>query len=595
MKKMSLKKVLGYGLCLIVPLLIAASNGLVIDGNGKCWQFMNLMRGAQIYSVNIATEAYAIEHGGAVSSVFGRTGTVTAQSGDYTASNVGADPSGTAATAVSTHNSAMDAHSDIRTALSLRALTADLGAFAYYSDAPSDGAPYGRKNGAWFDLSGSGTGDATGPSSSTDGNVALFNGITGKAIKDSGLALSGSNTGDETTSTIQTKLGTASTSTDGYLTSTDWNTFNGKQAALGFTPVANTGNETIADIKTFTSSPVVPTPTTDYQAATKKYVDDNAGGDISRTDIFINGTFAVWQRGTTSSAITTARTYLADRWAVKTGAGTLATVARSSTVPTASRSKYSLELTGAAGVTAVGIDQRIEAMDVPKGTVYFSAYVYNGSGAAFTPTLYVSTPSASDTWTSSTVRNGGGSGEALQECADSAWTKIYWTADISGYTDIANGVEFKLEIPSGSLVSGDTVRIADSALTYGNAYIEPAVKPYSQILAECQRYFITKGGTTTYELIGMGQATAAATAIIICHLPVTMRAAPSITVSSAGNFAISTSSGGVIAVSSFTGSNGSLSAPSINVSVSSGFTAGNATFLYANNSISARVYFNSEL
>ena len=43
---------------------------------------------------------------------------------------------------------------------------------------------------------------------------------------------SGTNTGDETTATIQTKLGTASTSTSGYLTSTDWNTFNGKQSAL---------------------------------------------------------------------------------------------------------------------------------------------------------------------------------------------------------------------------------------------------------------------------------------------------------------------------------------------------------------------------
>jgi hypothetical protein len=36
---------------------------------------------------------------GAVSSVFGRTGTVTAQSGDYTAAQVGADASGAAATA----------------------------------------------------------------------------------------------------------------------------------------------------------------------------------------------------------------------------------------------------------------------------------------------------------------------------------------------------------------------------------------------------------------------------------------------------------------------------------------------------------------
>lgn len=43
---------------------------------------------------------------------------------------------------------------------------------------------------------------------------------------------SGTNTGDETQATIQSKLGTASTSTSGYLTSTDWNTFNGKQNAL---------------------------------------------------------------------------------------------------------------------------------------------------------------------------------------------------------------------------------------------------------------------------------------------------------------------------------------------------------------------------
>jgi hypothetical protein len=44
--------------------------------------------------------------------------------------------------------------------------------------------------------------------------------------------LSGTNTGDETTATIKTKLGAATTSTDGYLTSSDWNTFNNKQTNL---------------------------------------------------------------------------------------------------------------------------------------------------------------------------------------------------------------------------------------------------------------------------------------------------------------------------------------------------------------------------
>lgn len=43
---------------------------------------------------------------------------------------------------------------------------------------------------------------------------------------------SGANSGDEDTSSIKTKLGAASALADGYLTSTDWSAFNGKQAAL---------------------------------------------------------------------------------------------------------------------------------------------------------------------------------------------------------------------------------------------------------------------------------------------------------------------------------------------------------------------------
>ena len=45
------------------------------------------------------------------------------------------------------------------------------------------------------------------------------------------IGVSGTNTGDETQATIKTKLGQAASGTDGYLSSTDWTTFNGKQAA----------------------------------------------------------------------------------------------------------------------------------------------------------------------------------------------------------------------------------------------------------------------------------------------------------------------------------------------------------------------------
>ncbi len=48
--------------------------------------------------------------------------------------------------------------------------------------------------------------------------------------------------------------------------------------------VNDTGNETIAGIKTFSSFPITPSaaPTTDYQVANKKYVDDAGGGGVTQ-------------------------------------------------------------------------------------------------------------------------------------------------------------------------------------------------------------------------------------------------------------------------------------------------------------------------
>lgn len=84
----------------------------------------------------------------------------------------------------------------------------------------------------------------------------------------SALNLSGNNSGDETLTTIKTKLGAASSTQDGYLTSADWSTFNSKQNALAYTPAnkagetftgnisasnlsgTNSGDETTATIKT---------------------------------------------------------------------------------------------------------------------------------------------------------------------------------------------------------------------------------------------------------------------------------------------------------------------------------------------------------
>ena len=59
--------------------------------------------------------------------------------------------------------------------------------------------------------------------------------------------LSGTNTGDETNATIKTKLGAATTSVDGYLTSTDWNTFNNKVPASRTLTINGTAYDLSAD------------------------------------------------------------------------------------------------------------------------------------------------------------------------------------------------------------------------------------------------------------------------------------------------------------------------------------------------------------
>lgn len=102
-----------------------------------------------------------------------------------------------------------------------------------------------------------GSGDVVGPASAVANNVATFDGTTGKIIKDSGLALSGANTGDETQSTIKTKLGAATASVDGYATATQITKLDGIEAAADVTDTTNVtaagalmDSEVDADLKT---------------------------------------------------------------------------------------------------------------------------------------------------------------------------------------------------------------------------------------------------------------------------------------------------------------------------------------------------------
>lgn len=246
----------------------------------------------------------------------------------------------------------------------------------------------------------------------------------------------------------------------------------------------------------------------------------------------INGNLQVWQRGTaslsctaTSSAATAlAKTWLADRWFVRP-VGAAVTCARNSSVPSGAIAAYSALLTGAASVTTVDFGQRIESSDATTSWQRertFSAYIYNDSGNAFTPTLRLNTPSAADDYTTNTNRL-----EAtLQACPSGGWTQVSTTFTGSSYTNSTNGIELVLRIPDGALSSaGKSVKITQLQCEPGSVVTaqEPRLITFELIL--CQRYALALRGTSGQVVGFAGDATNLTNKGIMTY-PTTMRAKP---------------------------------------------------------------------
>lgn len=254
--------------------------------------------------------------------------------------------------------------------------------------------------------------------------------------------------------------------------------------------------------------------------------------------LIINGNFTAWQRkGSSSQTSTTtyskSTSYNADRVFVLP-AGASVTQQRSTTIPDA-RSQYSLAITGASSVTTVDIGQRIRSSIVnTRGlqSLVFSCYVRNESGAAYTPTLRIGTPGSVDDFTTVTNRLS----QSLQSCADSAWTRVYHVFDPSAYTNIANGMEVALRIPSGSSVSGDVNRIAQFDLRPGAALATfiPTDPELDLLLARGYYRTYGPGGTNVAFATGLSNATNSA----LYSFPVSppMRTTPTLEVSAVGDF-----------------------------------------------------------
>jgi hypothetical protein len=230
-----------------------------------------------------------------------------------------------------------------------------------------------------------------------------------------------------------------------------------------------------------------------------------APAGLSFRNKLINGGFDIWQRwvATSIDVASGATGYTADRWFMSP-VGALMGAIRDTSVPPENNSRYSLAITpNGVGGSTCRLGQKIESANVYglKGFVTFSAWIYNNTGSAITPTLLLGTPSAADNFT--TVTNM--LTQPLQSCSNATWTKVAHTVDISGYSNINNGLQVEIQT-SGHTTYGKIVKVADVQLERGSVATPFEQRPIGIEDILCKRYYQVWSNSSNTNFMSIGSS-----------------------------------------------------------------------------------------
>jgi len=240
----------------------------------------------------------------------------------------------------------------------------------------------------------------------------------------------------------------------------------------------------------------------------------------------INGAMQIAQRAT-SATITAGSTIAAgystvDRFYVYcTGANvTAAQVAGSGAI------KNNLQITGGASVTAIGVGQRIEQLnsyDMAGSNATLSVNLSNSLLTTVTWTAYYATTADTFGTLASPTRTQIATGTFTVTS-----TLTNYSAQISIPAAATTGIEIVFTVgaqTSGTWVIGN-VQLEESSIATSFDY-----RPIGTELALCQRYYWKTGGAND-AAIGAGTSGSATAASVYVKFPTSMRAAPTVAVSS---------------------------------------------------------------
>jgi hypothetical protein len=319
-----------------------------------------------------------------------------------------------------------------------------------------------------------------------------------------------------------------------------------------------------------------------------------SAGFINNKNLLINGGMNVWQRSTSATGITSSGYHSADRLYTYVNNHGTYTMARSTTVPTGQGFGYSWKIdctiadTSLAANAHVMLAQVIEGQNlqrIKKGTssadsLTLSFWIRSNLTGTLTAELYDTdntrqisqtfTISSADTWEKKEITFAGDTTGAFN---NDNGASLYFEIHLAAGSDLTSGTlnTSWASATSANRVSSSNINIASSTsnellltgiqLEQGTAATDFEFEPYDMVLQKCQRYLYmsqeygaaTSLATATNDIATWHTYLSAANMAELAnfHFPVTMRANPTITVSSQsgtiGKISERTSGGGAIA------------------------------------------------
>ncbi|CAB5219841.1 hypothetical protein UFOVP237_7 [uncultured Caudovirales phage] len=319
----------------------------------------------------------------------------------------------------------------------------------------------------------------------------------------------------------------------------------------------------------------------------------------------INGNMAVAQRATSAALpVNNSSTYTTlDRFCSFCATGQTGTSSQVAAGLTGFQ--YALKLQRTAANTATGnIDtgqavETLNSVDLAGGSVTFSFYAkaganFSASGSAII--IQLATGTGTDQSFSSMTGNGW-TGQSniinfVSQAITTTWARYSFTATVAS---TATQIGFQIiYTPTGTAGADDSLYITGVQLEQGSV-ATPFERPlYGKQLADCQRYYTQFGGVGGTAL-PVGQAASTTGAYIPILLPVSMRTAPTFSVSANSDWYMTNASvGSALTWTASSIGGADIQACYLSITVASGLVAGNASFAQAANT-SARVKFTAEL